>query len=357
VTSSGNIAVVVSSHRLYPTLELCLRGFQAILPKPQDLIFVQNGPSPGLEHLIATHFPLITKIPLVENGYFCAGYNAGLRFALERDYEFVLIVNADTEVANPSFLSDLLRAAERWPRAAFLGPLVYLRTRDAVQTTCLRFPSILYHALIWIPWRMARGLVPSQPTRECEVEFLNGVCVLCRASALGDIGLMDETFGGYSEDADWSWRARSRRWTSVFVPTPSVIHHEEHEGYEPFSLKNFLLRRNTLLWFLKTGRKGSALFYACVSLILAWARARRAGNQTDKQKHRHFIGKLSRSYRGLLRGEEPGPWFGPPLGRWENADRLADSTNFAAVSLTRHLFAGENAECRAPRESSTHIGG
>ncbi len=319
MTMSGRAAVVVSSHRVYPTLGKCLIGFQAILPDPQDLIFVRNGLSPDLEQLAARHFPSITHISLPENGYFCAGYNAGIRVALERDYDFVLIANADTEVVNPSFVLDLLEAAKRWPRAAFLGPLVYLRSSGTVQTTCLRYPSVLYDALIWLPWRIMRGRISRQPDRECEVEFLNGVCVLCRASALRDIGLMDERFGGYAEDADWSWRARTNGWTSVFAPVPSIIHHEEPEGYEPFSLKNFLLKRNTVLWFVKTGSCASAFLYAHASMVLAGLRALSARNENERQKHRYFLRRLARSYQGLLLGEEPGSWFGPPLGPWDGS--------------------------------------
>ncbi len=37
---------------------------------------------------------------------------------------------------------------------------------------------------------------------EKKVEFLNGVCVLCRMSAIREIGLLDEMMGGYVEDTD-----------------------------------------------------------------------------------------------------------------------------------------------------------
>jgi GT2 family glycosyltransferase len=57
---------------------------------------------------------------------------------------------------------------------------------------------------------------------------------------------MDENMGGYAEDYDWSWRAREKGWVSVFTPIPSVIHHETPSGYESYSLKTFLEKRNTV---------------------------------------------------------------------------------------------------------------
>jgi GT2 family glycosyltransferase len=226
--------------------------------------------------------------------------------------------NADTEVVNPKFLEELLDVARRWPRAAFIGPLVYFRSHEVIQKTCLRFPDVMWETTIWLPWRLGRGYVDRQGEKERAVEFLNGVCVLCRVEALKEIGLMDETMGGYVEDADWAWRARQKGWGSVFAPIPSVIHHENPNGYEPYSLKTFLLKRNTVLWFLKTRQRTSALIYAGLSIGLSYFRMMFESSQSKKRKHKFFLGRLRRAYQGLLRGEEFGEWFGPPLGPWDD---------------------------------------
>jgi N-acetylglucosaminyl-diphospho-decaprenol L-rhamnosyltransferase len=310
MTLSDRTAVVVSAHRPYPTLDSCLRGFLKVVDRQEDLIFVDNGSSASLGQSVSGMFPAITVINLRQNSLFCAGYNAGIRIALEKNYGFVLIVNADTEVLNYGFVGDLLAAAKRWPRAAFLGPLVYYRSREIIQNTRFRFPSIARNIVTWIPWRFSPDLLHHSPLREEEVDFLNGVCVLCRCAALRDFGLMDERYGGYVEDADWSWRARKNGWSSVFVPVPGIIHHEEQEGYEHFSFKSFLLKRNTVLWFLKAGRRFSAFVYALASICLAWLRIFRAGNDSARSRSRHFLRCLSRSYQRMIFGDR----F-PPSGK------------------------------------------
>jgi GT2 family glycosyltransferase len=275
------------------------------LDKPEDLIFVNNGSSPSLSQLISSMFPEITAINLSQNRLFCAGYNAGIQAALERDYEFVLIVNADTEVINPGFIGELLAAAQRWPRAAFWGPLVYYRDRETVQNTRLHFPSVMRNILTWFPWRLFPQLHQPDSMCEEEVEFLNGVCVLCRCAALRDFGLMDEQYGGYVEDADWSWRARKHGWHSVFVPKPSIIHHEELEGYEHFSYKSFLLKRNTVLWYLKAGYRLSAIAYASASISLAWLRTLKSRSTAAGRKYQQFLHNLGRTYQSMLFGSQP----------------------------------------------------
>jgi GT2 family glycosyltransferase len=301
MTLLNRTAVIVSAHRPYPTLDACLRGFQSIVDREEDLIFVNNGSSASLGNLISESFPKITSITLSQNRLFCAGYNAGIRAALDRNYEFVLIVNADTEVVSPAFIDELLKASVRWPKAAFLGPVVYLRNRNTVQMTQFPFPSLARYIFNWIPWRLLPHLFDRRLV-EGKVGYLNGVCVLCRSKALREFGLMDEQYGGYIEDADWSWRARKHGWSSVFIPVPGIIHYEELEGYEHFSFKNLLIKRNTVLWFLKAGRRGSAMLYALSSLVLACLRLLRAENDSLRTKHQRFIQALRKSYRTMLLG-------------------------------------------------------
>jgi N-acetylglucosaminyl-diphospho-decaprenol L-rhamnosyltransferase len=316
VSTSERIAVVVSAHRTYPTLGICLDGLYGAVDKPQDLIFVDNGSSENLGSWASQRLRGISVIKLPENLLFCGGYNAGIRHALTSAYEFVLLVNGDTELVNSNLLEDLVTVARRWPRAAFIGPLVYFRSENTVQKTCLAFPSVSRSILSWVPFRLSPGYFCRPPSKEIAVDFLNGVCVLCRMEALRDVGLMDERFGGYVEDADWSWRAKNMGWLSVFSPIPSVIHHEEPVGYEWHSLKTFLLKRNTVLWFLKTGQERSARLYALASLLLAWLRIQADFTRSGRTRYAEFLDRLYSAYRGLLTGRAMGAWFGPPLGRW-----------------------------------------
>jgi N-acetylglucosaminyl-diphospho-decaprenol L-rhamnosyltransferase len=314
----STVAVVIATNKRDDSLDRCLRSFLSILEDPEDLIFVDNGSDEHLSVSVSKKFRGLTTVRLEANRLFCGGYNAGIKRAVERGYGFVLISNADSEVVNPGFIVQLLEVAERWPRAAFIGPLVYFRDRDVVQKTCLKFPDVVRGAAIWLPWRLARGYIDRQATKERGVEFLNGVCVLCRIEALKEIGLMDENMGGYVEDADWAWRAREKGWLSVFTPVPSVIHHENPNGYEPYSLKTFLLKRNTVLWFLKTGQRTSAFTYAGLSIGLGRVRMMVEQSTLERKKHQYFLERLGRAYQGLLRGEEFGEWFGPPLGPWDD---------------------------------------
>jgi len=316
--SKVRVAVVVCAHRMYAPLYTCLKGCLDLVEDEADLIFVDNASPEHLAKCVEQGFPGVTTLRLARNVLFCGGYNAGLREGLNRGADFVLLLNADTEVVNPRFLIELLQTAKRWPKAAFIGPQVFFRERGVIQDTCLKYPSIVRQAVIWLPWRLFPKRLWKSVRTETKVEFLNGVCVLCRAAALSEIGLMDEQYGAYVEDADWAVRAQRLGWLSVFTPVESIIHHEEEDGYQHFAFKTFLLRRNTVLWYLKQNKLVSAWFYAAAALLLAYVRGWLCWSGEERHRFHKFRRRLARCYRGLLKGAPPGQWFGPPHGDWED---------------------------------------
>lgn len=309
------VAVVVATHAYCFPLEKCLADFAAQTQSPRDVILVDNGSGGTMTAWARAHAPDVTTLTREKNGFFCGGYNEGLRYALDNGYEFALIVNADTETCNPRLISDLLAAADRYPSAAFIGPKVYLREVGNVQNTVLTFPSFVRGLVSFVQHKVTGAPAIASDDREREVEFLNGVCVICRCAALREIGLLDETMGGYVEDTDWSWRAKYAGWTSVYTPIPSIIHHQPEAGYEHYSLKTFMLRRNTIYWQWHRGARLEAALYGWSARLLAWLRALRATvlRRADREKFWEFSRRIAAVDRGIRSGKPIGEWFGPPI--------------------------------------------
>lgn len=311
------VAVVVATHEYCYPLERCLAGFAAQSASPADVILVDNGSGGTVSAWAREHAPDVTTITRETNGFFCGGYNEGLRHAIDAGYDFALIVNADTEPCNPRLIEELVATALRHPRAAFVGPKVFLREEGNVQNTILSFPSFARNVRDFVRFKFLGGEPARSDDREREVEFLNGVCVLCRTDALREIGLLDETMGGYVEDADWSWRARSRGWSSVYTPVRSIVHHQPEVGYEHYATKCFMLRRNTIYWHRKRGAWIEAALYGWNARLLAWTRYLYAllRHRPDADRFRTYARRLALVDRNIRHGVPLGEWFGPPLTR------------------------------------------
>lgn len=311
-------AVVVATHAYCFPLEKCLSDFASLVEDPRDVILVDNGSGGRMAEWARQHAPNVTTLTRRVNGFFCGGYNEGLQYAIDHEYEYVLIVNADTDVCNPEMLQQLTEAAKRHPHAAFIGPKVYLRAVGHVQNTVLTYPSFWRNLKAFFRYKFLGPLPPASDDTEKQVEFLNGVCVLCRVEALKEIGLLDETMGGYVEDTDWAWRAKAKGWNSLYTPVESIVHHQPDTGYEHYSLKSFMLRRNTIFWHHKCGRRLEAWLYGRSARCMAWIRGQiaRLKSRPDADEFRKFSSRLA-DVDDAIRSDRPiDDWFGPPIGNW-----------------------------------------
>lgn len=319
-------AVVVAAHKMYEQLEDCLSGLLRIVSEKQDLIFVDNGSGGSLSEWVEDRFEGVSIIRKAENTFFCGGYNAGLQHAMQKGYEFALIVNADAEIVDGSFLRNLETELDKFPRTAFAGPLVYSDAEETVQNTCLRFPRFWEALVTWVPYRILPRSSFQQATKPTKVEVLNGVCVLCRLSALEEIGLMEESFGGYIEDSEWAWRAEQLGWDRRFVAQPSIIHRIEEFGYEHYSFKTFLLKRNTSYFYLKTGQFSSAFGYSAVSIWLAALRlVGNIFNSTARKRSAIFFQILFGEYVRLFSAFFENKKQMPVLGIPKSVSQLSDT--------------------------------
>ena len=312
----GRVAIVIATHRYCFPLERCISSHMELLDSPGDIVFVDNGSGGEMTTWAKDRFPEITVITRQQNGFFCGGYNSGMQYAIDGNYDYVLIVNADTEVCNPAYVSELVAAGEKQRSAAFIGPTVYLREEGNIQNTILRYPWFGRHLSHWLTSRFHSTNRSAAAKKETAVDFLNGVCVLCRVDALREIGLLDEDMGGYVEDTDWSWRAFQKGWHSRYLPVPAILHHQAADEYEHFSVKTFMLRRNHVYWHMKVGHVRQARLFAAFSLFLARLRATKAFfQQRDVAEHRHYVARFQDVARRILAGEPVGDWFGPPIGK------------------------------------------
>jgi GT2 family glycosyltransferase len=212
-----------------------------------------------------------------ENGGYTAGNNLGVAAALAGGAEYVLVLNPDVVVVNPDFVSTLVDYMEQNPRTGAVGPRVFLRQQGNVQNTVLRFPWLWRRAVDWVRIRMLGARLRSRE-RVVPAEALNGVCVLFRSVCLREVGLFDERTFAYIEDVDWAYRAQQRGWGRTYVPVDSIVHLQKESGYQRGGAVDYLLKRNTLYFLLKSRHWLQAAGYTIATMAMAGAHLLRSGS-------------------------------------------------------------------------------
>jgi hypothetical protein len=284
----------------------CLGTLRQISYPNYQVVVVDNDSADGTEEMLREEFPEMTVIQTGANLGYTGGNNRGIEYALPRGADYVLILNHDTEVVNPNFLGEMVSYLEANKEVGIAGPRVFLREKFKVQNTVLFAPGLWRNAVNWIRYRLDPASLEFSGDEVVEAEVLNGVCLLIRAECLRQSGLFDESMFMYIEDAEMDYRARRRGWSVRYLPIDSVVHRQKLDGYQMTGMVSFLLKRNSVYYLCKIGKRIDAWGYAVLSLLLLLARGALTFSGKGFGEYWRFIEKLAAAYRIILFGEKPG---------------------------------------------------
>jgi len=229
------VAVVVLHWRNLADTEACLAsvyGSEEVSPR---VVLVDNGSGDDLRPL-ERRYPALRILRLPENIGFAAGNNVGIREALRTKPEAVLLLNNDA-VLLPDALKHMAETLQKGNKIAAVVPKIYYF--DA--------PTLLWYAggrFRW--WRVSvehfgfRREDGPEFSRHREVLFATGCALLVRAEVFSRIGLLQEEFYSYFEDAEFSLRLLRAGYRIRFCPRAHVLHRVgagTHAGeYSPYYL-------------------------------------------------------------------------------------------------------------------------
>ena len=315
--SSKSVWAVILDYNTGPLLKACVESFLQVNYKNFNVLVVDNASTDGVALKLRKCYPGIYVIRLNKNLGYCGGNNAGIEYALKRGAEYVLIVNPDTKVLNPGFVTELVSAMKRIPDAGIVGPLVHLHVLNNIQRTSCYLPHIKRKVYSWFVNRDKSG-IQNKPTKDIEVEVLNGVCILLRKEMLYEVGLFDKNIFMYGDDWDMTIRDRKKGWKSYQIPVDSIVHLQKTEGYDFLSMTNFLLKRNAAYILFKHDHLLDAIAVASASLTLTFLRfikARLIG--FEAKKYWKFFVRLLKAYITVFSRKVSDPNFGPPAKEWK----------------------------------------
>jgi GT2 family glycosyltransferase len=273
---------------------------------------VDNGSMDKVADVMRDEFANVPFIQTGDNLGYTGGNNQGIKYALANGADYVLVLNPDTIIAAPDFLRELVVYNENNPRVGISGPRVFFQTSERVQNTVLYAPSFWRSLANWINYRLFPERFQLSKDEVLDAEVLNGVCVLLRATCLKEIGLFDENVFMYIEDADLDHRARQFGWSVKYLPMDSVIHEQKSAGYHMTGLVSFLLRRNSVYYLCKIGKRFDAWAYAGFSLGMLMLRGFLTFSWRSLKEYIHFCRRLARAYYQVLLGKRFNSSFGPP---------------------------------------------
>ena len=237
-----------------------------------EVILVDNASSDGSVEMIKKEFLQVILIENSENRGFAAANNQGMAIAKGK---YILLLNSDTLILDNA-IKKVLVFTEENPNVAVVGCQVW-ENSNMLQKTCFKFQS---------PWNIfcaSTGLAKLFPgskfiggdkmawwsrTTQLEVDVVSGMFMFVRKEAIRVVGLMDESYFIYSEEADWCYRFKKAGWQNIFWPGAKIIHVDGgSKSSEQASVKMEVQKIKSVLIFVKKNY-GYISFYLCSMTIL-----------------------------------------------------------------------------------------
>jgi GT2 family glycosyltransferase len=182
----------------------CLRSL-AKLTTPASTVVVDNASTLNPIPVLAEEFPWAHLVRNPVNSGWSGGNNTGIRYALDRGAELIILLNNDT-VVRPDIVSRLVAAAADRPDFGVIGPVIrFMDEPELVMTDGVGFNrsgtiGVFYH--IPVPE------VAIDPPAVTEVDVVNGCCMMVRAEVFRRVGLIDNRFFILHEEADFCLRVQ-----------------------------------------------------------------------------------------------------------------------------------------------------
>ncbi|MDI6619034.1 MAG: glycosyltransferase family 2 protein [Clostridiales bacterium] len=293
--TTAKVFIILVNYKKYNDTIECIRSLKKIRYNNFEIIVIDNCSGNGSVDEIKANYPDIKLFSTSKNLGFAGANNLGIKYALEHNADYILLLNNDT-VVDEMFLYYMVESFNKYPDAGIVGnKILYYESKDLLWFAGGR--------INWLKFRVDHYGNKERDkeifNHEKEMDFISGCCMLIKAEVFNKIGLIDENYFMYYEDVDLCIRAADAGYKLIYNPK-SFIYHKVglSSGGEdsPFVIK--WNTRNKLIFMHKYKYKVSKMSY-CISIICL--------NLSDIKKCLPYILRNNKDkFKALLSGKKLG---------------------------------------------------
>ena len=230
------LSICIVTFRARDYLRECLRSiFTHTQGLEFEIIVVDNGSGDGTVEMLHNDFPEAIHIENQRNLGFGKPTNQAMKISRGK---YILWINPDT-IIMPKALNFLVDFLDQHSKVGIVGPKV-LNPDGTLQKPCRRS-----EARPWDVFTYFTGLANIFPRSKRfsgyymgyrdenethEVHGVSGSCMLIRRDVIESVGLLDEQFFAYQEDADYCLRTRKAGWQVMYYPKAKITHYGGQGG-------------------------------------------------------------------------------------------------------------------------------
>jgi len=211
--------VVLNWNGKEDTLE-CLKSLRITSYDNYRVILVDNGSEDDSVVAVKENFPEVEVVETGKNLGFAGGNNVGIEYAMGKGADYVYLINNDTTV-DPDYLKELVAVAEADPKVGAVGSKICYHSE----------PDRIWFAGGKINWLKNKGehigldeIDKGQYDETGEVGYLTGCSLLLKREVVEKIGVLEDDYFLYYEDADYSQRVKNAGYKVMYAPKSKIYH-------------------------------------------------------------------------------------------------------------------------------------
>jgi GT2 family glycosyltransferase len=237
-------------------------------------LVVDNGSMDSSIEKIEAACPGVQVLKTGRNLGYAEGNNRGIQQAIERNADYVLILNNDTKV-DPAMLTSLIAAVQSNSEIGIAGPTVF----------CDDPADRLFAAGSFIQWTrgsvMHRGMFRSCASTPLKsepqsVDFIAGCGLLANCRMVKSVGALNPEYFLNFEDVEWAVRARRHGFQILHVPAAVMRHKISASLGNHSAVNTYYMTRNSLRFFWQNSPKSlrwiavAHILFRTAKTVAAW---------------------------------------------------------------------------------------
>ena len=251
-------ALAMTKEQLLDVARLDTKGIKA------ECLVVDNGSKDGTEEEIKKYGLPNMDYKFIQSGSnlgFAGGNNVGIKDAVKRGFDYVILMNNDL-ILPKDLVTKMIGFMEQNTEVGLSSPKMYFAPgyefhKDRYKESELG--KVFWYAGGVVDWgnvysshRGVDEVDHGQYDVTVKTDFANGACMVIRSEVFKKIGYLDDSFFLYWEDADFSQRAIRAGYKVKYFPKTCIWHKvSASTGGSGSPSNDYFLIRNRLYFAMR----------------------------------------------------------------------------------------------------------
>ena len=223
-----DVSVVIVNWNTHDFLDICLASIYSQATNMRyEIYVVDNGSDDCSVSMVKEKYPEVNLIVNSKNLGFAKANNQAIKFSQGR---YLLMLNSDTNLFKDT-ISKMLEFMDAHKEAGAVGAKL-LNPDCSLQHSIYNFPNLVVTFFsIFLPYnllpffRLSYIKYWDKHDKTKVVDYVSGACLMIRQEMIKKIGVLDEEFFMYAEEADWCFRVKKAGKKVYFFPGAQLIHY------------------------------------------------------------------------------------------------------------------------------------